>query len=195
VPAVRGYGYCVSTNLSTGEDVVSFLKAQHEEIKLLLDEVANTIGEDRQHAFVRLRRLLAVHETAEEEIVHPRVRHVLTDGDAIVIARLNEEFHGKQALAELEKLDPDSRQFTAAFAQFSQDVLAHAEAEEREEFSRLADKLDDDHLERMRTAVAIAERLAPTRPHPSLELAGENFLAGPFAAMLDRVRDLISGKH
>jgi hypothetical protein len=36
--------------------------------------------------------------------------------------------------------------------------------------------------------------MAPTRPHPGVESAAANILVGPFAAMLDRTRDAISGK-
>jgi hypothetical protein len=43
-------------------------------------------------------------------------------------------------------------------------------------------------------AVAFAESIAPTRPHPGVESAAANMLVGPFAAMLDRARDAISGK-
>jgi hypothetical protein len=44
----------------------------------------------------------------------------------------------------------------------------------------------------MAPAVKLAESIAPTRPHPGIELAGEHLLAGPFAAMLDRARDVIT---
>jgi hypothetical protein len=46
----------------------------------------------------------------------------------------------------------------------------------------------------MRAAVEFAEAVAPTRPHAGVESATANLLAGPFAAMLDRTRDAISGK-
>lgn len=52
--------------------------------------------------------MLAVHETAEEEIVHPAARRALPDGEAIVKARLQEENEAKKALAELERLDCSS---------------------------------------------------------------------------------------
>ena len=74
-------------------------------------------------------------------------------------------------------------------------MLAHAEAEETQEFSQLRDALDERNLARMRTAVMLAEKTAPTRPHPGVELAGQNLMVGPFAAMLDRARDLLTGKH
>jgi hemerythrin superfamily protein len=183
------------TSISSGEDVVSFLKAQHEAIKALFDRVAAATGDEREREFVTLRRVLAVHETAEEEVVHPRAKREIKDGDRIVDERLKEENEAKHALAELEKLDVDSAEFVAAFQKLKADVIAHAEAEEREEFDQLAAALDDSQLERMRRAAQLAETMAPTRPHPGVESAAANLLAGPFAAMADRVRDLITGKR
>jgi hypothetical protein len=49
-------------------------------------------------------------------------------------------------------------------------------------------------LQRMRNAVKLAESTAPTHPHPGVESATKNLLAGPFAAMLDRAKDAITGK-
>lgn len=97
-------------------------------------------------------------------------------------------------LAGLEQMGPDSADFETAFDSLHTYVLAHAEAEEREEFNELAATLDDAQLERMRNAAHLAEQMAPTRPHPGVESAAENMLAGPFAAMMDRARDLIEGK-
>jgi hypothetical protein len=54
--------------------------------------------------------------------------------------------------------------------------------------------LEQKRLERMRKAVDLAESIAPTRPHPGVESATGNMLAGPFAAMLDRTRDALSSK-
>jgi hypothetical protein len=42
--------------------------------------------------------------------------------------------------------------------------------------------------------VELAEAMAPTRPHPGVESAKANMLAGPFAMMLERARDALTGK-
>lgn len=183
-----------STNLAGGRDVVAFLIAQHEQIKELFEQVSSSKGDERQEAFTALRRLLAVHETAEEEVVHPRAREELEGGADIVDARLQEENEAKEKLAALESLDTDGAEFEKLFQELQADVLNHAAAEESEEFGRLADELDADQLERMRRAAELAESTAPTRPHPGVESAKANMLAGPFAAMLDRVRDALTGK-
>jgi hemerythrin superfamily protein len=182
------------TKVDNAQDVVSFLKAQHEQIKTLFTRVLASSGKEREQAFLELRRLLAVHETAEEEIVHPRAKRELTGGEAVVEARLQEEHKAKEVLAELEKMDVDSTEFETKFRALQSDVIEHAEAEEHEEFEKLALELEDSQLERMRSAVRFAEATAPTRPHPGVESAPANLLAGPFAMMLDRARDAIVGK-
>jgi hemerythrin superfamily protein len=184
----------MATMISSGADVVTFLKGQHQEIKALFNQVEATEGDEREEAFYALRRLLAVHETAEEEIVHPVARRALPNGDTVVAARLKEENEAKKVLAELEKLELDSDEFDEKFAMFSTSVIAHAESEERQEFDRLADHLDQSRLESMRTAVKLAESVAPTRPHAGVESAIGNVIVGPFAAMIDRARDALTGK-
>jgi hypothetical protein len=74
-------------------------------------------------------------------------------------------------------------------------VLAHAQAEESEEFDDLGLELDEDRLVTMRKLFQLAEAVAPTRPHAGVESALANTLAGPFASILDRVRDLVTGKR
>ena len=180
--------------LGNGSDVVSLLKSQHKQVKAAFAKVIEAEGKERERAFRDLRRMMAVHETAEEEIVHPAVARALPGGKAVVALRLKEENAAKTALVELEKLDVDSIAFEAKLRTLQSDVLAHAESEEREEFDQLAVVLDEDRLKRMRKAVELAESVAPTRPHPGVESAAANLLAGPFASMVDRVRDVLSAK-
>jgi hemerythrin superfamily protein len=174
------------------EEVVAFLKAQHALIEDMFDEVLHASDpKAREKPFVALRQLLAVHETAEEMVVHPRVRRELNDGDAIVDARLEEEHDAKELLSSIESLDITSQQFVDELVKLREAVLDHAEHEETEEFPKLQRKLDTDDLKRMGTAVRAAEAIAPTRPHPGVESAKLNLAVGPFASMLDRARDLI----
>jgi hemerythrin superfamily protein len=173
-------------------DVTAMLVAQHEEIRLLFGRVAAAEGKQRADLFFRLRRLLAVHETAEEMIVHPRARWRLGDGDPVVNPRLKEEMIAKRMLAELGKLPIDSADFAAGFERLRERVLAHAEAEERIEFPRMREAFGGGQLRRMRVAARMVEAVAPTRAHPGVVFAAENGLAGGFASVVDRVRDLFS---
>jgi hypothetical protein len=44
-------------------------------------------------------------------VVHPHARNELSDGDAIVAARLKEEHEAKEQLSQLEKMDVGSQRF------------------------------------------------------------------------------------
>jgi hemerythrin superfamily protein len=140
---------------------------------------------------VDLRHLLAVHETAEEMVVHPRVRREVDAIDSIVDARLEEEHEAKELLSRIEKIDITSQQFIDELTKLRDAVLDHAQHEEKYEFPKLQEELDADELKRLTTAVRAAEAIAPTRPHAGVESAMLNFAVGPFASMVDRVRDLI----
>lgn len=185
----------MATMIASGTDVVAFLEEQHEQIEEGFASVLAERGDLRKDAFFALRRLLAVHETAEEEIVHPAARRALPDGEDVVRARLAEEHDAKKLLGQLEDMDTESAEFERLFVQLRSSVLLHARAEEQQEFERLGELLDQSRLESMRKAVDFAERMAPTRPHAGVESATANVLVGPFAAMLDRARDAIAGKR
>jgi hemerythrin superfamily protein len=182
----------VETFVQSTDDVVKFLKDQHNLIKDMFEEVLSASEpKAREKAFVDLRKLLAVHETAEEMVVHPRVRHEAAKGDEIVDARLKEEHNAKETLAKLESMDISSPKFIDELTKFRDAVVDHAEHEENEEFTKLERNLKADDRERMAKAVLAAEAIAPTRPHAGVESAKMNFAAGPFASMLDRARDFL----
>jgi hemerythrin superfamily protein len=177
--------------VETPSDVIKFLEAQHDLIEDMFDDVLHASDtKAREAAFVALRQLLAVHETAEEMIVHPRVRG--EGGDELVDARLQEEHDAKELLSSIESLDVASQEFIDELTKLRQAVLDHAEHEENEEFTTLRRGLNSDERHRLTRAVQAAEAIAPTRPHPGVESAKLNFVVGPFASLLDRARDAIS---
>jgi len=183
-----------TTPMKNAEEVVTFLVRQHNEIKGMFSRVARTQGSERQESFDQLRRLLAIHESAEELIVHPRAKRELSDGDTVIEHLLEEEDEAKHTLADIEDLDVDSTEFEVELEKLRQAVLHHAQEEEKDEFARLVAAVDEDTLIRMRRAVELAEATAPTHPRPGIgESRAANVLVGPFAAMVDRARDLISG--
>jgi hemerythrin superfamily protein len=172
------------------QDVVELLVNQHNQIRQMFGEMENAQGDRKRELFEDLVRLLAVHETVEEEVVHPVARRKIEAGEQVVDARLHEEDQAKHMLAELYDLGPDKPEFDIRFRAAKEAILQHAEREERDEFSRLREKVDANQLKRMADAVRAAERTAPTRPHPrSPESAVGNLLAGPPLAVFDRVRD------
>ena len=122
---------------TTNEDIVDSLLAQHHLIKVLFAQVDAARGEHRQRLFEELVAVLANHESVEESLVHPLAERELSDGGAVVAARLAEEQDAKAALARLHKLGAAHPQFSAELAELRDAVTAHAEAEEAFEFIRL----------------------------------------------------------
>jgi hemerythrin superfamily protein len=178
--------------IQSPDEVVAFLKAQHNLIEDMFDQVLLASDpQAREKPFVQLRQLLAVHETAEEMVVHPRVRRELGAFDTVVDARLEEEHDAKELLSTIEKIDTTSQQFIDELTKLRDAVLDHALHEESYEFPKLQKELDADELKRLTAAVRAAEAIAPTRPHAGVESALLNFAVGPFASMVDRARDLI----
>lgn len=79
---------------------------QHMQIRDLFTEVETSTGKARRDAFERLVRLLAMHETAEEQLIHLLVRAGAHGGNDIVADRLAEEHKAKELLARLEEVGP-----------------------------------------------------------------------------------------
>jgi hypothetical protein len=172
-------------------DVVDLLLQQHARIEEQFVLVAGSTGEARRDAFDELVRLLAVHETAEEEVVHPLARLQIDGGDALIDDRLDEERQAKEMLTELTKAGVDREGFDIALRLLRDAVLTHARYEERYEFPHLRAKVPAAQLQALAGAVRAAEALAPTRPHPGTESAKANLAVGPVLAVVDRARDLI----
>jgi hypothetical protein len=184
------------TAFPTGRDVdvVDLLLTQHARIEELFTLVAGSSGDTRREAFEDLVQLLAIHETAEEEVVHPLAREIVGDFDAVVDERLEEERQAKEMLKRLVDGDLDDEAFLTTLLLLRNAVLTHARHEERYEFPYLRAKVSKTRLRALATAVRAAEAVAPTRPHPGVESATANVVGGPLLAVADRARDLIRDK-
>ncbi|MFI6034341.1 hemerythrin domain-containing protein [Streptomyces sp. NPDC051315] len=172
-------------------DAVELLTAQHTRIRELFDEVVRTGGDERGRAFHDLVRLLTVHETVEEEVVHPFARGAVEGGERVVADRVLEEERAGRALARLDGMDPDAPEFLDLVAALRQDVLAHADNEERYEFAHFDRVADRGRLEELARAVRAAEALAPTRPHPGTDAAARDVAAASVPTVIDRTREAV----
>jgi hemerythrin superfamily protein len=178
-------------------DAIDLLLEQHARIEDLFRAVLCTTGDAKREAFEDLVRLLSMHETAEEEVIHPIARRRLDFGDAVIDRRLDEERDAKGMLAGLVDLADrgDGKgmdvSFDAELGRLRLAVLTHARKEERCEFGRLRHTAGEERLRTLAGAVRAAAALAPTRPHPSLTSPAANIVFGPALAVADRVRDAL----
>ncbi|MFY1691233.1 hemerythrin domain-containing protein [Plantactinospora sp. WMMB782] len=174
------------------QDVLDLLTEQHRQIKTLFGQLGRAEGAQKRELFEELVRLLAVHESAEEIVVHPTARRRIDRGDSVTGQLRHEEDGAKHELAALYDLGVDHPDFDRRLATFAEAVSAHATREETEEFPSLRRSLSAAQLGRMAGALRAAEAMAPTRPHPHTgESAQANLLAGPPLAIFDRMRDAV----
>lgn len=172
------------------QDVIELIQADHSEVRQLLARIETAPPESRGELFDELVQDLARHEASEEAIVHPTLRDEATSGRGVAEEVLEEESQAESMLARMEKMDPAGSEFLASFRSLRDDVLAHADHEERDEHPRLREALSKDRLREMADGWTQLKQRAPTRPHPHTPQTPEVRAAvGPVAGVFDRARD------
>lgn len=174
------------------DDVIHILMEQHERIKALFAQLFSADGRDERHrTFLELRALLVVHETVEQIVLRPVSEPLTPPG--LTERRTLEEKEATILLAELEDTDVGCELFDELLADLESVMLGHARAEEIEEFSPVVEHCSPAERAEMGRRVRAAERLAPTRPHPTLAGSPDRLRSvGPLASLIDRVRDAVA---
>lgn len=171
-------------------DVVYLLERQHAAIRRGFRRALRP-GPQRAERFAELRRMLAVHEAAEEAHVHPVARKLAPHGKDLIKSRLREEQAAKRLLRDLDRAGPDAPGFTAQLIRLQRAVLEHARREEREEFPALRAMVGRPRRLMLSAEAKVTQAIAPTRPHPQVNSQLLNKLLTPIAGPLDRMRDLL----
>jgi hemerythrin superfamily protein len=149
-------------------DVTAVIASQHEQVKLLLNRVRQQAGQARTEAFHTLRLTLALHETAEEQAIHPQAERQLDPYDRPVIDRIAEEQTAGQTIGMLEMLDVDSDQFNSTFENLASSVVDHAAAEENDEWPALRQIADVTIVQGMVEQMQAVTRLAGDPSAPAI---------------------------
>ncbi len=171
-------------------DIVTALKKDHESIEEHLAAVQRADDAGRPAAFRELTELLVRHEMAEEMVLYPALRD-LPGGAPVADARIAEQAEAESRLSELERFRCDTTEFLTTFAQLQKSVLEHAGLEEKHVFP-LLEGLAEGARSHLGGRYVSARASAPTHPHPSApDTPPGNRLAGPVAALFDRMRDAL----
>jgi len=152
------------TDTAVEQDVLDLLIQQHTQIRDLFTEVESSTAAARANAFHRLVELLAVHEVADEQVVHPLVRRHVPGGGHIVADLLAEERRTRQTLVALEEMGTDAPEFPRLLSELRATVLEHANREEAYEFRYL--RRDVPAGERAASPVRRAETAEAVAPTP-----------------------------
>jgi hypothetical protein len=132
-------------------DAISLLKADHDKMKKLLNELETTTErgiKTRTELFATIKGELMVHETIEEEIFypelksHPKARDIVLEG--------YEEHHVVDLLmGELEALDVNDETWGAKALVMKENVEHHMEEEEGDMFKKARQVFDKAELEEL----------------------------------------------
>ena len=172
------------------QDIVDRLTDDHNQIRSLFAQVETTPANQRGDLFRHIVSELARHEAAEEAVVHSATRDDVPGGEQVAEAVLEEESQAEQLMADMEQMDPTGEEFLTSLERLRDDVLAHAEHEETEEFPRLREHLDTERRVQMAEGFERLKGVAPTHPHPHTpQDPGVRAAAGPIVGVFDRARD------
>ena len=181
-------------------DVIEILEHDHREVEEMFSELESLRGASTDSERERRKTLteqvtieLVRHSVAEEVLVYPQVESKV-GADEVEHAR-KEHAEAEETLQRLEKLDADSPDFDDELATLMKEIRHHIEDEEGEMFAQMRRTIDADELRSLGARVEAFKKVAPTRPHPNVPNTPlARTLAGPGASLLDRMRDLATGR-
>jgi hypothetical protein len=173
-------------------DIVDELLADHEEFRQLFEDLRSADEDDRDELFRYVVARLAGHEAAEEALVHRAMRDEVDGGGEVAEAVLEEEASAERRLATMDDMDAWDQEFVQQLNGLEQQVLAHAEHEERDEFPLLRQHLPRERREELAEKFVTLRDRGPTRPHPATPQTPEvRAAAGPLVGVFDRARDTV----
>jgi hemerythrin superfamily protein len=176
-------------------DIIELLVQDHHEVNALFGRFKQSSKPETQSELAKeIVRELSIHAAIEEQFVYPMVRRKVDDGDGLADHAIDEHQEVKNLLSDIEKLNPDQAEFGKTMEQVISSVTEHVEEEEGELLPKLRDTTTAESREKVGSLAEKAKSLVPTHPHPLVPgTATAQLLAGPWAGMADRLRDLLAG--
>jgi hemerythrin superfamily protein len=176
-------------------DAVELLMMDHDRIEQLFrrfEDLPRGASDDRVSIVRDLTQALSRHASAEEQIFYPAVREALPDGDSLVDESLDEHHEIKELLVAIDDASPSDHTFDDLVHSLIGEVREHIQEEEGDILPRLSRAVGHDRMVEIGERMEKAEAIAPTRPHPHApDTPPGNLIAGPAAAVVDRLRDAI----
>jgi hemerythrin superfamily protein len=120
---------------SGGSGWLAMVIDHHEQIDALFATIASASGQARRDAQRQLAVLLTGHSLAEESVLYPAM--VMTDHKAHSSEAYVEQSGAKVQLAELDEMDPDSKDYADKLDHLRAAVTMHAYREESDWFPEL----------------------------------------------------------
>ncbi|MEU6577887.1 hemerythrin domain-containing protein [Streptomyces sp. NPDC046805] len=180
-----------------GGDAIAELMTDHREVEEMFARIQGMPGggQELRDVVDEVTIELVRHSVAEEEYLYPAVREHIDGGDRIADKEIADHGQVEKLLKQLEKTDTDDPKMSPLLQQLMDEVSAHVRDEEDNLFPMLRQSCSPEALNDLGDKIRRAKSLAPTRPHPSApNTPPANKLLAPGAGLVDRARDLISGR-
>jgi hemerythrin superfamily protein len=180
----------------TVADVIELLEHDHREVEQMFAEYEKaTTKEEKETLRDRIIIELVRHSEAEEVAVYPTIREVIENGDQIIEHEIDEHSQAERVMKELDGMSADDPQFGVLMQQLMTAIKEHVAEEENDVFPQFRTKVDADKLEKLGKTVEGLKKIVPTHPHPMApDHPPFNALLGPGAGLVDRLRDMLSGR-
>jgi hemerythrin superfamily protein len=177
-------------------NVIQLLENDHREVGELFRRVNLSQKDDTVEDLTKqIVHELSVHAAVEEQFVYPLIRAKLDNGSGMADEAIEEHQQAKRLLADLEKVDAGSSEHGTAMQELMETIRHHVEEEEGKVFPQLRAAVDDSTMDKLGSVIEEAKKVVPTHPHPLVPgTATAQLVAGPWAAIVDKVRDLVGGR-
>jgi hemerythrin superfamily protein len=182
-------------------DAITLLRQDHKTVEKLFKQFeklakAKESDDDAKRQVVeQIIRELAVHAAIEEQAFYPAVRLAAPDVEDTVLEGLEEHHIVKWTLSELDGMKPSEERYDAKVTVLIESVRHHVEEEEDEMFPKVREAIGRKDLAELGATLEAAKKTAPTRPHPKApDTPPGNLVAGTGAGVLDRLRDMATGR-
>jgi hemerythrin superfamily protein len=180
-----------------GGNIIEELKADHREVEAMFNTInAMPMGDPRRREIADEFTIeLVRHSVAEEMYLYPAVREHVTGGGPVADKEIEDHSKVEELLKQLEGMEANRSEFDTLVTRIITEVTGHVADEENRLFPALAAACTPQQLNELGDKVRSAKEKAPTRPHPSAPSTPPmNKLLAPGAGLVDRARDMLSGR-
>jgi hemerythrin superfamily protein len=177
-------------------DVIDLLEHDHREVEeMFVDFEKATSNDDKRAIADKVIIELVRHSEAEEQAVYPVMAKKIDSGKDLVEHEIDEHSKAEKLMKQMDGMDADDPQLIVLMGELKAAILEHIREEEHEAFPKLREAVGQDELEKLGTVVQGLKKIVPTHPHPMApDHPPFNALLGPGAALVDRVRDLLTSR-
>ncbi|MFY9808389.1 MAG: hemerythrin domain-containing protein [Pseudonocardiaceae bacterium] len=177
-------------------DAIELLCHDHRMVEQLFRDYQAARSDIQRRGVVEIAvRELSKHAALEELMFYPLAKKVLPDGHKEIDEHLAEHMSVKKTLLALDQLSAGDDQTDGLMAELQREIEHHVADEEGDLMPKMREAVDQQALDELGQALDKAKQTAPSRPHPHApdQLPGLA-LAGPVAAIYDRLRDRLQGR-